>query len=360
MNDDSRTQSPRPARARRRRILRKVGYLLYLLVFLELGARAYWMLGRGVPLRAHTYDWYAQYFPGLEDSGIADAELGPDDGHFDVLLLGGSVLGKLHAHHEQTLRNALGFAVDEPVRLYNFAYPAHTTRDSVLKYRLVRDRPVDLVIVYHGINDARMNNCSREMFRDDYTHAAWYHEIERMEAHTGLLPYAVLPFTLERQLIRLLGAETFGLYVPRHAPKEAMTRFGGDIKTVEPFRRNLSEIVETAGRTATPVLIMTFDWYLPEGYSLDAFMAGELDYDGHDHPTEIWGTPPHVVAAIEAHNEVLQTYAENAPDHVIYLDMQPVIPDGRAYWNDICHLTDAGERLWLRAMGIAVARRLGP
>jgi hypothetical protein len=350
MNDDSRTPSPSSAEAPRRRILRKIGYLLYLLAFLELGARAYWTLERGVPLRAHTYDWYALYFPGLVNSGIADAELGPDDGHFDVLLLGGSVLGKLHAHHAHVLRNALSFAVGEPARLYNLAYPAHTTRDSVLKYRLLRDRPVDLVIVYHGINDARMNNCSREMFRDDYTHAAWYHEIERMEAHVGLLPYLVLPFTLEKQLITILG----------DAPKEVMTRFGGEIKTIEPFRRNLSEIVKMAGRTATPVLVMTFDWYLPERYSLDAFTAGELDYDAHIHATEVWGTPPHVVAAIEAHNDVLRTYADDAPDNVIYLDVQPVVPDGRAYWDDICHLTDAGERLWLRAMANAVARRLGP
>ena len=52
--------------------------------------------------------------------------------------------------------------------------------------------------------------------------------------------------------------------------------------------------------------------------------------------------------------DVLRSYAQVAPDHVIYLDVEPVVPDGRAYWNDICHFNDAGERLWLDAMVGAV------
>ena len=343
-----------PAPAPRRRALRAGGYVVYLLVLFEIGARLYWAFGHGVPLTAESKDWYAQYFPGLRDSQITEATLGDDDGHFDVLLLGGSVLDNLHTNHAETFREALSEAVGQPVRLYDLAYPAHTMRDSLLKHRLVRDRPVDLVVVYHAINDTRMNNCSAEMFRDDYSHAAWYHEISRMEAHAALLPYLVLPFTLEHAVIQLLGAKWFEFYVRRHRPNEAMTRFGGEVKTAEPFGANLAEIVEATGRTKTPVLVMTFDWYEPADYSLEAFQAGTLDYDSHSHATEIWGEPAHIVAGVRAHNDVLRSYATGAPDHVIYLDLEPVVPDGRAYWNDICHFNDAGERLWLGAMVDAV------
>jgi hypothetical protein len=323
-------------------------------VLFEIGARLYWAFGHGVPLTAESEDWYSRYFPGLRDSQITETEFGDDDGHFDVLLLGGSVLDNLHTNHAETFRTALSEAVGQPVRLYDLAYPAHTMRDSLLKHRLVRDRAVDLVVVYHAINDTRMNNSSEEMFRDDYTHAAWYYEISRMEAHAGLLPYLVLPFTLEHVMIQFLGAMWFEFYVQRDGPNEAMTRFGGTLKTPKAFAANLEEIVSETGKSKTPLLVMTFDWYEADNYSLEAFQAGTLDYDLHSHATEIWGKPSHIAAGVRAHNDILRSYAQVAPDHVIYLDVEPVVPDGRAYWNDICHFNDAGERLWLDAMVGAV------
>ena len=337
-----------------------VGYLIYLLVIFELGARLYWAFGHGVPLTAEPNDWYARYFPGLTESAITETDLGEDDGHFDVLLLGGSVLDNMHRDNADTFREALSAVVKQPVRFYDLAFPAHTMRDSVLKHRLVRDRPVDLVVVYHAINDTRMNNCSEEMFRDDYHHSGWYHEISRMEAHAGWLPYLVLPFTLEHAVIKILGAKWFEFYVRRHRPNEAMTRFGGTLKTPKPFAANLEEIVREAGKTQTPVMVMTFDWYSPENYSLEAFQAGALDYDGHSHATEIWGAPEHIIAGVRAHNDVLRGYATNAPDNVIFLDVEPVVPDGRTYWDDICHFNDAGERLWIQAMGKALESARAP
>ncbi len=342
----------------RGRVLGIAGYLLYMFVLLEIAARGYWALGYGLPLTAGLQDWYALYFPGLRDSGIAAVELETDDGYFDVLLLGGSVLDNLYDNRADAFRGALSKVTGEPVRLYNLAYPAHTTRDSVLKYRLLRDKPFDLVIVYHGINDTRMNNCPPEMFRDDYGHAAWYHEISRMESHARLFPYLVLPFTAEHAMIRVLGGKHFEFYVARNRPNQAMTRFGSDIRTAASFRKNLEEIVTETGRAETPLLVMTFDWYLPENYSLESFMAGELDYGRHSKEVEIWGNPSDIVAGMEAHNDVVRSFAEDAPGHVIFLDVEPIVPNGRRYWDDICHFSDAGERLWMEAITTALGRDL--
>jgi len=181
-----------------------------------------------------------------------------------------------------------------------------------------------------------------------------------MEAHARWLDVLVLPFTIEHALIQVLGAEWLEFYVRRHRPNELMTRFGGDIKTAEPFAQNLAEIVEGAGRSRTPVLVMTFDWYEPSDYSLEAFQARELDFSLHKHATEIWGKPAHIKAGMNAHNDALRRYATDAPDHVIYLDVEPLIPNGRAHWEDICHFNEAGEALWLRAMAKAVGQHLTP
>ena len=93
---------------------------------------------------------------------------------------------------------------------------------------------------------------------------------------------------------------------------------------------------------------------------LEAFQAGTPDYDGHSHATEIWGAPEHIIAGVRAHNDVLRGYATDAPDNVIFLDVEPVVPDGRTYWDDICHFNDAGERLWIQAMAKALEDARAP
>lgn len=344
-----------------RRLVKGLVYALYLLLLFEAGSRGYWTIRYQLPFFAGEMDWYARFFPGLNTSGVRVADLGPDDDNLDVLMLGGSVLDNLHTFQREALAQRLGEATGhQKIRLYDLAYPAHTMRDSVLKYRLLEDRHFDLVIVYHGINDTRMNNVEPALFRDDYTHAAWYQEIARMEAHADLLPYLTLPFTLEHALINVMALKWFTFYVPRHRPNLAWTAHGGDIKTAGPLGRNLAEIIDTAERRGQPVLVMTFPWFQPEDYSLERFQAKELVYQEHSHATEIWGEPEHITEGLRVHNERIREVAAEAQrkgqDHVIYVDVDAGYPREGRYWNDICHFSREGEALWMDRFIPAVAK----
>jgi hypothetical protein len=72
----------------------------------------------------------------------------------NILLLGGPVL--YFAGRQAALREAFG----EDARVYNFAQTAHSSLDSLTKYRYALDRGYrfDYVIFYHGINEVRANN----------------------------------------------------------------------------------------------------------------------------------------------------------------------------------------------------------
>lgn len=341
------------------RLARVALYLLYLLVVAELGSRAFWRIEHGVPLlSSQPVDWYAVYFQGFRDSRLNDAP--PEHGGeaLDVLLLGGSVLHNLYHDRGGELERRFSRAAARPVRLYSFAMRAHTTRDSALKYRLLAGHGFDLIVLYHGINDARLNNAPPELFRADYSHAAWYDEIGQMLRVQPWRRGPLLPYTLGYAWMSFTEIRAFGRYVPRHRPNHAWTRYGGEIRTAGPFRANLLEIIDEAGRRGEAVLLMTFAWHQPDDYSLERFEAKQLDYAEHRHATEIWGEPEHVARALEAHNRVIR--ALPATPHVLVLDVERAIPKRGEYFDDICHLTRGGERLWMDAMATAVSELAGP
>jgi hypothetical protein len=169
--------------------------LLLTILLGEFAARSYWRLAWGVPILQPEQIWY-RFYPEVRDAHVEAAPPDKADGVFEVLLLGGSVLhgdfGPIAADFESDLAARLG----RPVRVFNLAHVARTTRDSLLKYRRLANRSFDLVVVYHGINDVRMNNCPRAMFRSDYSHSGWYAAIERFHSHREL-PWLVLPFSVD-------------------------------------------------------------------------------------------------------------------------------------------------------------------
>jgi lysophospholipase L1-like esterase len=332
--------------------LRVLLFVVYLVVVLELGARAFWWLAHDVPFLSDPDDWIAVVYPGFRGTGPGGAELGARDAALDVLLLGGSVLHDLARDHGEELRASLVEATGRSVRLHDFARAAHTSRDSLLKSRLLTHAPLDLVVVYHGINDARMNNAPPGMFRDDYGHAQWYAKVEALLAAAPQLPLLALPTTIRFMAINLLKQDVFGRYVPRHAPNRAWTRYGGEIRTEGSFRDNLQGIVDLAGERGQRVLLMSFAWHLPPDYTRERFLAKELDYAAHRHATGIWGEPDHVARALEVHNRVIRTLPR--PSHLIFAEVEASLPRDAAHFDDVCHLTDEGERIWLEALARAV------
>lgn len=351
----------RPRRSLRRRLIRVGLFLVYLLILLELGSRAYWTIkdrdeGLHLPFFALKDDWYGTFYEEIVTSGIREARVGPGDGYYDILLLGGSVLDRVHhslAEKTQQFQQDFGKAVGQPVRVWNLSSPGMTTRDSAIKYRILSEwgKRFDLAVVYHGINDVRMNNCPPEVFKDDYTHGAFYEQFRRME-RSWWLPVFTLPYTVEYTLVHLLDSKTldFGIFVPRHRLKPEWEQYGVDVKTERTFRANLADIIARAQADETPLLLSRFAWYIPPDYSLEKLRAGQLDYAESPAPSavELWGSVEAVRKALEVHNRVIAETASAQPG-VLYLDAEARLPDEGRFFNDVCHLSEIGKQALLKA-----------
>src|SRR6202451_4654016 len=98
-----------PARGRRRRFLLAAVYLAWLAVVGWGGLTFFWWWRFGVPVNSTpgVETVWESFYPELYRSGVMDAKLAPNDGHYDVLLLGGSVLEQAAAEVVRALRRGL-------------------------------------------------------------------------------------------------------------------------------------------------------------------------------------------------------------------------------------------------------------
>lgn len=305
----------------------------------ESAVRGFWLLRHGVPFWAPDRILYVSY-PELRS--VADAPPEAGDGFVDVLLLGGSPLHESWGRVEPELLEQLAGAGRHDLRLFNLAQPAHTSRDSLLKYAALEEFRFDGVVVYHGINETRANNAPPELFQDDYSHIAWYEIANALAAYHGSSRFA-LPFTLHYLALRTGQALAPGRYAPEDAPRETWLRFGAEARSVASFEANLAAILAIAARRGEPVLLMTFATWVPADYSYEAFRAKRLDYQRHLSPIELWGRREHVLAAVEAHNAVVRRLADEH-DAVVFVDQANRMPDGARYYEDACHFTASGSQ----------------
>ena len=312
-------------------------YLLTILLSLELASRLFWTIHHGVSFLSPNL-LYA-FYPELEPVH-SPSDDDPEDA-IDILLLGGSVFHEDFSTVPSMLQRRLEAKTGRPVRIRNLARAAHTSRDSYLKYELLKDRKFDLVLFYHGINQARANNSPPAVFRDDYSHYSWYANIQRLQAHRESR-YLVLPYTLV--YLGSAVSERIGLtrHVPIQNPRAEWLVYGREVKTERSFRMNLEQILERAEERDEPVLLMTFATYVPSDYTHGRFIRKELDYAWHSLPIELWGVPTQVQDAVKKHNAVVEQLAR---EHgTLFVDQDHLIPKTRTYFNDICHLTPRGGR----------------
>ena len=316
-----------------RRLRFLVLYALVLLVLVELTCRLFWRIS-GVSFLATPNRIHHFFYPELEP--VEEAATTRDDGTYDVLALGASVLefGQFGERLTASLEKRYG----RPVRVHSVARAAHTSMDSFYKYRRLHGQRFDLVVFYHAINEARANNCPGELFRDDYSHWGWYRLIADYE--NGGERLFVLPYTLRFSYTKI-GSKT-GLikFVPKHRPGEEWLVHGATIRSEAPFRANLEGIREIAAARGDPLLVMTFATHVADDYTMEKFLAGELDYAGRDMPIELWGKPEYVLRAVAVHNRVLREIAARPDVH--FVDQQAALPGGRRHFVDVCHLTGEG------------------
>jgi hypothetical protein len=220
--------------------------------------------------------------------------------------------------------------------------PAHTSRDSWLKYQSLNDARFQLVILYHAINGTRANNVPPRLFRKDYSHYSWYQVVNALANHRGAT--FALPYTLHYLIIRLQQELWKDKYVPTHRPRADWMKYGSETRSADSFKENLTAIINLSKHRDDQLLLMTFAMYVPENYSLEAFEAKQLDYGfqrGDANPIEIWGTREHVVASVGIHNEVVRRLAANYG--VPLVDQANQMEQSGRYFDDPCHLTVAGS-----------------
>jgi hypothetical protein len=306
---------------------RLIALCLWTAVLCYVGAKCFlwWRLDVGMTESPGVEAVWRLHYQELYSSGAVNARLGPDDGSYDVLLLGGSVLEQTAPALEQALRKEL----DGRVRLFNLARAAHTSRDSHFKCQRLTGKSFDRVIFYDGINDVRMNCCPDEVFRDDYRHFSWYDSLETRLAAGTVSVSDILASNLKR------GSLSFDVASGR--------QFSDHVKTARAYRQNLESIADAADRGLGPLLLMTFASYVPRDYSDEAFRAHRLGYGRgkYDVGLDVWGTSNGVQAAIAAHNDVLREVAARH-QMALFVDEEKQMPKSGDNFSDPCHFTEQG------------------
>jgi len=279
---------------------------------------------RLVRVEADVWDYY---YPELRASGAISAPSSRDDDTFDVLTLGGSVMLQVESALETRLRSELG----DRVRYYHLSTTAHTSRDSLLKYKRLDQQKFDVVILCHGINDVRMNYWPKARFKNDYTHCPWYAALQR-DSQVGRL-------TLWDRVRDFATQDGLG------PPRQEDYPLGRDLKTPPAFESNLLQLASDAAHRDERVVILTMASYLPEDYTRQAFLEGGLDYGTGEvsYAAELWGEPGQVVAAIAEHNRRTRAVARRH-GHVRLVDLEKSIEASGRNFSDICHLTRVGRQ----------------
>lgn len=333
--------SLRPPLPWRRRLLFGSIFLLYVAALLEIGARCYWKFARELSY-LDSSEVCRKFYAEWDLSRVDQVALDPDDGVYDVLILGGSVVNEGFGDIGARLEKGLGERLGRKVRVCNLSFAARTSRDSLIKYRALQSQRVDLVVVYHGINDTRMNACPPTRFRDDYSHCAWYHKIQLFQQHREKR-WLAFPFTLHYLAISILDKLPLGMYTPRMTPRDKWLEYGATVKTQSAFRNNLNAIVALAQQRGARVLLMSFAYHLPH---VTADGENERDYASGQSLAGIWGMPRHIAAALDAHNQEVQEIVR-ANANVLYVDQQTLMPKDADRFHDCCHFTEAGCALFV-------------
>lgn len=301
-------------------------------------------------------------------NGFRDPSFTPHvpEGHFRILTLGASafVTRDFPRRFEDSLSNAPFFRQrGTRPRVVSTGVPAHMTFDSMWKYdHWYRGYDFDLVIFYHGINDARANNYPAAHFRDDYTQLPYYRRFAPMfdwiERHPALSRSFTLTWGLSLfRSASLRLAPAFQREAPYNDPRDdPWLTEGATIKTAPIFEANLRGVLRLADERGQRLLLLTYAYHLPEDYTHERFQARQTGYTFMEESvaTEVWGLPENVVRAIEAHNAVVRKVAASRPD-VLFFDMERFMPKDREHFIDICHWTDLGRERFtqgvLQALG---------
>lgn len=283
-----------------------------------------------------------------------------DNNHYDyeILILGASVTNNSFGSIRKNLEKRLSNQTNQTVRVTNLSIPAHSSLDSFLKYSAIEHPLFDLIIIYHNINELRANHVPDNLFKSNYTHLDWYASIDKHLSHTDRLT----PFST-KYILTLLSYHLKNRHVsplPHDSVRPEWQHHGKNIKTTIPFRKNIKAILTLAKKRHSKVLLMTFAYHLPKNYSHSNFNSESLDYTfkkGHSFPLSIWGNKETLTIGLEHHNTILKDFHQNDPS-LLFVDQNSHIPKNKAYFNDVCHLTDVGGRKFVNNLLAVISQEI--
>ena len=346
----------------RRRRWRKLCFVLItvagLIALGEVASRLFWSV-REKESRFFSRDTVLfAYYPKLARASLRRLRR-HDDRSFDILLLGGSVLTDAWTDVDAELERVLGKVDGRDYRIHNVARAGHTSRDSLHKYQLLGAHRFDLVIVYHGINEATVNCCPPEMFRADYSHMNWYAEVNSVVRNRPLSRYLTVIDSLHHLGIKIRERIDPKAYLPAKGVDPDYVHYGSDIRSKASFKDNLRQIIKLAHERGDPIALLTYATYVPPGYSRQAFDEKTLDYNygKASVPIELWGAPDNVQAAVRAHNDALRELnGEERPD--FFLDIEHLMPQRGDAFDDVCHFSDSGSATFVELLvdGLGLAK----
>ena len=315
-------------------------YILLLCLLLEFSLREFLT----IRYKVSFFDPGARiyyYYPELKE--IAKTAISKNDKYFDILILGGSVLNDKWGNVRSELYKQLSESGIKNVRIHNVAAPAHSSLDSRIKFEFLKDKDFELVIFYHGLNEVRFNNCPDSVFKSNYLHYLWYNEVINIVKHREK-KYTVIPYAIGILEIGIQKKFKLRKYASIYNPDPQWIKYGAKIKTSSEFRKNLRYIIQLAKIKDTPIMIMTFAYYIPSDYSLDKFNSKKLDYNKHKSPLEWWGKLEYVKLGLEAHNQVVKDVAlTNAYQKLYFVDMNNLLTKNGKNFDDACHFTQEGS-----------------
>ncbi len=309
----------------------------------EIAGRVTYFSHHDLPLLSPASELVYRFYPDLQDALRDDRQ-----GALRILILGGSTLNRGFCDAELRLQEQLASWLGRDVRIVNLAVAAQGSLDSYYKYWYLRQQHFDLVMLYNGINELRANDVPDELWRDDYSHYAWYDEVNFFFRHYDLTRYGlILPFYLQHQWVsldrKIISKDRKVPYNSAGIRPEWM-QFGASIKSAAPFRDNVERTLALARQKREPVLLLTFAYSIPAGYSREKFEQGRLGYsrEKRGEPVELWGLPAHVEKGIHVHNDVIRAFAGR--EGTYFIDQEALMGSDPADFIDVCHLSPSGSK----------------
>jgi len=317
-------------------------FFLILLLFTEVLLRLV-LVFYGYPFFRPSDYLYKGIYQGLDK--VAEKNIQRGDDVKDVLILGGSVVSTAWSRLESRLDTILSKKLGngQKFAFYNQARAGYTSLDNRIQYELLDKQRFDLVIYYEAINENRANNVPPKDFLPDYSHIKWYSDIYLLRAHPEI-NFTVIPFLVAKVIKAARDIGSHKVYISQETVDPKFIKYGADIKTAKPFRKNLGEIINMANHRGDNLLLMSYASYFPQNVVLTGQESDMKHFAGCNFasPVVIWGNPENVKKGIKTHNEVITELARE--NHLNFMDMANTMPKDSSLFCDVCHVSEAGAQ----------------